>query len=121
LGIFRQGVTALEILTDLGWEMTINKEDSEYGCIQENIKRFTQANDTPPMKPSQFELLGWTACSDVAENILEGNFSLEHNNLHPAIERMLPYYKTPKTISDRGLISSSISTEEFIQGWKRSR
>jgi hypothetical protein len=61
LGKFRQGVTALEILTDLGWEITTKKEEIETGCIKENIKRFTQAQSTPPMSTDQIQLLGWKA------------------------------------------------------------
>jgi hypothetical protein len=122
LGRFRQGVTAMEILTDLGWEITINKEEIEQACIKENIKRFSQALSTALMQPSQIELLGWTASSITSQRILEGKLLPEdEDRLHPDIRRMTPYYTTPKRIIDQGPILSTISEEEFTYYWKRSR
>jgi hypothetical protein len=44
LGKCRQGISAIESPNELGiWELQTEKERIEYGCIEENIRRFTQA------------------------------------------------------------------------------
>jgi hypothetical protein len=34
---------------DGNWEIKTLKEDIEKGCIEENKRRFSQANNTPPL------------------------------------------------------------------------
>jgi hypothetical protein len=115
LGRFRSGVSALEIITELGWEITTDKEQIEAECIKENKKRFTQAKNTPPMQTSQIELIGWTANTKAANNILDG-IEMEDSRFDPCIKRMLPYYKRCDEIVNRGAIGSSISLEEYLSG-----
>jgi hypothetical protein len=89
LGRFRTGVSALEILTELGWEITQDKELIENECIKENIKQFTQAKNTPPMQMTQIDLIGWTANTNVAKNILAG-VSMQDRRFDPTLKRMFP-------------------------------
>jgi hypothetical protein len=59
LAKYRQGVTAVEAPDDDGsWKIRTTKQEIEAGCIEENIRRFTQAYNTPPLQPQQIELLG---------------------------------------------------------------
>jgi hypothetical protein len=108
-------VFALEIITGAGVGNNYRKRKIEEESIKENIKRFTQAENTPPMLPSQIDLLGWTANTKVLQNILEG-VNIEDPRLHAGIKRMIPYHKTSTAIKLQGPIDISISIEDYILG-----
>ena len=94
LGQQRSGVSAVEYLNDQGgWEVTVEKQKIEEECMQENIRRFTQANNSPSLKQDQVELLGWTAGSDIASLILKGEPT--PLALDPAISRLAPFIQQP--------------------------
>jgi hypothetical protein len=99
LGKVRQGVTAIESPNQLGdWELQTTKELIEIGCINENKRRFTQANGTPPVHQDQVELIGWMADTPVATEILMKGSS-DSTNLHPSIRKMTKYFEMPENLS----------------------
>jgi Reverse transcriptase (RNA-dependent DNA polymerase) len=121
LGQFSKKVNAIEVQNSDGeWTLMTGKEDIENGCIAENIRRFTQAANTPPLQPLQISLLGWRAEGVVANNIINGNTDLDPR-LHPAIARMAPFFRTPDNIIINGPIIEDISDDEYIYRWKRCK
>jgi hypothetical protein len=85
---FRQKLTAIEVpVNDGQWEVRTSKEEIEQGCIDENVRRFSQANNTAPMQANQIELLGWKANTQYALDILQRNLPL-NDELHPHIQLM---------------------------------
>jgi Reverse transcriptase (RNA-dependent DNA polymerase) len=121
LGQFRKKVTAIEVATiDDCWELRTEKEDIERGCIEENIKRFTQAGGTPPLHTSQTALLGWKAENEVAKDILQGKKELD-SRLHPSIQRMAPFLATPTCVQQLGTINEEISEKEYKYRWQKSK
>lgn len=119
LGKPRCGVTSVIAPNEEGeWITVTEKQAIEEACQQENIRRFTQANDTPALLSDQVDLLGWTAEMDVAQNILRG---IEDPRLHPNINKLVKYFKLNESIRNSGLIDTSISTEEYQEGWRKCK
>jgi hypothetical protein len=117
LGKQRSGVSEIEYLNASGqWEVTVEKEKIEEECIQDNIRRFTQANNSPSLRQNQITLLGWTANQEAAYQIMQGNTT--SNELDPAILRLTPFLTKQPTMTP---ISTSINRTEYDYYWKRCR
>jgi hypothetical protein len=118
---YRQGVTAVETPDNIGtWTLRIEKQEVEQSCIEENLRRFTQANNTLPLLPDQIELLGWTGNTTTAKDILEGKEDLIPG-LHPLITNMAMYLSTPQAIKVLIPINDNLSIEEYKNMWKRTK
>ncbi len=118
LGKNRSGVSAVEYLTDQGsWEVTIDKLKIEEECIQDNVRRFTQANASPSLRDDQVQILGWTANTDSAYRILHGEGNMVEG-LDPAIARLAPFLVQPTGMES---ISTTIPREEYDYAWTRCR
>jgi hypothetical protein len=114
LGQFQSKVNAIEVMNaDGSWYLVTDKEGIEIGYIQENIRRFTQAANTPPLQLSQTNLIGWTAEGKAAKEILDGKPTFDPY-LHPSIQRLAPFLSTPVSVQQKGQLSEEISTEEYI-------
>lgn len=119
LGKPRSGVTSVIAPNEEGeWVSVTEKQEIEEACQQENIRRFTQANDTPALLSDQIEILGWTAEKDGAQSILRG---IEDPRLHPSINKLVNCLQTHESIRNSGSIDTSISTEEFQDGWRKCK
>jgi Reverse transcriptase (RNA-dependent DNA polymerase) len=119
LGKARSGVTSVVAPNeDHEWVLLTDKMAIEKACQEENVRRFTQANDTPALLPEQVELLGWTADSEVSNNILQGN---EDIRLHPNINKLVKYLQINESIQNLPGIDKYITTEEFQEGWRKCR
>ncbi len=117
LGKQRVGVSSVEFLNQQGgWEVTVDKVKIEEECIMDNIRRFTQANNSPSLQPDQVALMGWTADTDNAMKILNGDNSI--NGLDPAIVRLAPFLRRPTFMSP---ISTDISRDDYNYYWTRCR
>lgn len=118
LGQQRSGVSAVEYLADHGgWEVTIDKLKIEEECIHDNIRRFTQANASPSLLQDQVDILGWTANTTQASQILHGEHNLVEG-LDPAIARLAPFLTQPPSLVN---ISTAISQEDYDYAWTRCR
>lgn len=100
------------------WTTITEKLDIEKACQQENIRRFTQANDTPALLPDQINLLGWTADSEISNRILLG---YEDPQLHPTINKLVKYLKLHDSILQEGYIPATITMDEFIESWRKCK
>ena len=96
------------------------KEQIEKACINENIKRFSQSQDTPPMDPKVTEKFGFYAEKEGVEGILEGYESLEEIENH-YLKMVLEAMRRPETINKKGLLSGVITLEEHCKAWKKQR
>lgn len=89
------------------------KEDIETQLCQESIRRFSQANHTACMQPEQVSLLGEFADSAISDSILQGTCP-PNTPLHPGLRTLLPYLKTPETVSQAGAASTCRSASRRI-------
>jgi hypothetical protein len=117
---FRQRVVAVEVPNEVGgWDLKTTKLDIEQGCIDENIRRFSQANSTPPLLQHTVQSLGWKGETETATNILSATNMDE--TLHPAILRMVPFWNRPNDITRKGEIETDISKEDFSNMWHKCK
>jgi Reverse transcriptase (RNA-dependent DNA polymerase) len=114
-------VVAVERQTSNGeWEVCTQKVDIEQECIKENIRRFTQANNTPPLLQTQVDLLGWKADTQTALDILQGKENLPEE-LHENLKNMAPFWKIPGEINNMEPIDCTLSLEEYKYQWKKCK
>lgn len=122
LGKSRIGVTCVEAPTSNGeWTTVTDKVEIEVACQEKNIRRFTQANNTPSLLQPQIELLGWTAQTSIAQNIIQGLDDPRYEQLHKDVRQLIPFLKRPNTIENLGPINTNISTEDYIYAWSRCK
>jgi hypothetical protein len=122
----RVGLTQVETSASSESGTTIthtSKEMIEQACMNENIRRFTQAYHTPSLQSDQIALLGWTGNSISSTEILNGTVQQFDNqdDLHPGIRRLSPFLSVTPTIQELGSIATTLSREEFRWHWKRCR
>jgi endonuclease/exonuclease/phosphatase family metal-dependent hydrolase len=101
------------------WKETEGKLEMEKGCIEENIRRFTQANHTPSLKPEIIDKIGWTGNTSFSDQILNNSANVQ--DLHPHIQELIPFLSKPDSITAIGDISTIISAEDYKYSWKRVR
>jgi hypothetical protein len=120
--VFRKrggGVRLIEVQTESGnWEVQSSKEQIEVGCLDENTRRFTQANHTPSLQRDQITLLGWTGNTPTSIELLQGTVD---PRLHANIIKLAPQLKTPAAIRNHEQIKITISKEEYHKAWKNCR
>jgi hypothetical protein len=66
----------------------------EQVCTAMNIRRFTQANHTPPLIPQMMDLTGWTANTEYSNAIVSG--TADTILAHLIIFRLLPFLSIPQ-------------------------
>jgi hypothetical protein len=110
------GVKVIEAPTEAGtWELQTSKENIEKGCIDKNIRRFTQANHTPSLQIDQYHLLGWTGNTATAKDLLHG---IIDQRLHHNIRNLAAYLKTQQEIFEHPPIKTMISVDDYTKAWK---
>jgi hypothetical protein len=102
------------------WVEVGEKQLIERGCIQENVRRFTQAKHTPSLLPESISQLGWTATTELASAILL-NENIDESDLHPSIRRLAPYLGTPASIQNLGEMRTDIDPDKCIASWQHTR
>lgn len=70
------------------------------------------------MLPEQVNLLGWTAQSEAADTILQGNIP---TGLHEDLIHLVSFMQKPTAILRQQDIDCIMSCDEFANGWKRAR
>lgn len=111
------GLVQVEAPDQFGiWKVWDQKEDIEQRCMEENSARFTQANHTPSLLPSQRTILGWTAQSEISSSILSDQCDFDSSQLHQDLKQTLPFFHRSPQITD---IEEDISESEYIYRWSR--
>lgn len=121
LGNPHAGVTEVSTQADDGQWINLNEQEAiEQCCITEGIRKRTQANNSPCLLQSQVNLLGELADTDVSMAILQGT-PFDHQELHPDMHTLLPYWNTPESIRTSSPIDLTISLEDYKKGWKKQK
>ena len=113
-------ITKLYHTTTLGKIECTTQSDMATACIIENKKRFSQTIDTPPMHHSLVEVVGYNVEKEGGRQILEGIFEIPQNTpkyMTMVIDRL----RMPQVVKRKGLLPTTITTAEHIQGWKIKR
>ena len=94
------------------------KCDIEDACMEENMRRFSQSNDTPPMQPYFYNEVGLLAEKPLANDILKGNFQPK-----PEWDRFLNNLCLHLQDSnyERNQEEFTLSLIDHIQGWKKQK
>ncbi len=118
----RSNVTQVEAPDHEGnWSLKDTKIEVETGCMNENMKRFTQASHTPLMQNEAIQLLGWTANTPTAQAILNDTTTSLQIPLPPALATLAPLLSTPPAIQTHGPISTSLSHDDMVYFCMRNR
>ena len=96
------------------------KEQIEKACIEENIRRFSQSQNTPPMDYNITERFGFFAEKEGVEGILGGYESLEDIEDH-YLKMVLEAMTRPNVITKEGLLPGEITLEEHYNAWKKQK
>ena len=94
----------------------LTREDLEYACLQENVRRFTQTKGTPLTIGPLLEALGLLGKGEFADAIMKGTYRLPPG-VDPAIQTVLDSLKADKNITICKQ-PSPITCEEYKSGWK---
>ena len=99
------------------WTEKVTKEDVERGTLQENERRFTQANGTPMTISPLSDEFGKLGNGPQADNLLRGLYT-SHGGIDEKTERILQHLKTKEDMIPV-VQPRPISREELAEGWKR--
>ena len=121
LGKLRGGsVTRIEIpMADNQWQEITSKAGIEKGCIQENIKKYRQTEDTPCMVNPLKDALGYLGNTRAADEILNGTYTYPTGTGRYSIELLQEFARKEDFSSPPP--SSIMSTQDFVQGWKKMK
>jgi hypothetical protein len=89
----------------------------ENACISKNIGHFSQTNDTPPMEASLIADLGYFTETEAKYQILEGTYAPPTGTDQDMMPEFIEELRMPELIRAKGPISTSITPEEYHQGW----
>ena len=87
------------------WIPITEKTKIEQCCMDENIRKSTQASLSPTMQRDQRQLLGWKAQTIRAQQIIDGTIE-DTSGIHPDIIELIPYLRKPIQIQQNGPIDT---------------
>ncbi len=117
-GSVKRGLNELQVLQEGQWVTVTDKLAIEQECIVEGKKRFVQANNTPCLSTDQVKLLGWTANTAASSSILRG---IVPTALHSDIKHIASYLQQTKSVTERPVIDSIMTTEQYVSGWAKAK
>ena len=117
-GTTKRGLNVMEVLQEDEWKMVTEKTAIEMECLREGKKRFSQAINTPSLTKDQIDLLGWTANTEASTQILQGTIPI---TLHQDLVHIAAYLQQPATVSERPMIESIMTPEQYAAGWAKAR
>jgi hypothetical protein len=97
-----------------------SKEEVEKACMEENERRFQQANDTPFMCSPLVEEFGYLGVGPNAEAVLEGTY-VPPPSTDKYAAMLLEQLQMPETVRNSPVVPAIITTEQYVQGWKRAK
>jgi hypothetical protein len=86
-----------------------SKQGIEIACANQNINKYSQTEDTPPMTEPLLSNIGYLAETPEAQQILDGTYD-PPNNLDPYAKKLLEELQMPKAVKTNR-ISTDISTD----------
>ena len=113
-------VTRIEVpMANNQWREVTSKQGIEHGCIQENIKKYRQTEDTPCMINPLREELGYTGTTMATEEILQGTYTYPTGTSRYSRE-LLQEFSRKETLSTLPP-DPIVTTDEFVQGWQKMK
>ena len=113
-------VTKLSHTTSEGKQECTTQKDMSIACISGNVKRFSQTIDTPSMCAALIERMGYDAEKEGGKQILDGT-SVSPLGIPKYMQKFLDHLRRPQIVLHRGTLSTLISTQEHIHGWKKQK
>jgi hypothetical protein len=89
-------------------------------CIKENESRFSQSESAPPMQAPLYAILGQYEETDEAEAILSGTFDIPAE-VDIYAKEFLAELRVPAIVRSQGPVTSDLSLQEHVLGWKRQK
>ena len=105
---------------DQAWIEVSTKLDIERACLEENERRFRQANGTPFMVEPLRSLIGDMGIGPTADAILSGTFIIP-DGTDPFAAKLLPFLAMSPAIRDSLPIATTIDTPTYMAGWQRAK
>ena len=102
------------------WREVTSKKDVEDALIAENIRRFSQAQDTPFLQEPLLSAVGPVGTSMGAEEILNGTFQLPPG-VDPYAAKLIPHLQRLPAVAAGRKISLTMDPEEYRKGWLKAR
>ena len=100
------------------WVELTAPSDIEAACMQENERRFRQANDTPFMVPPLSDEVGHSGIGKVADLILQGRY-VPPPGTDPYAAQLIRHLRMHEKVAQAPLMSTVITTVEHCEGWHR--
>ena len=101
------------------WREVTSKQGIEQGCIQENIKKYCQTEDTPCMVNPLREELGYTGTTRATEEILQGTYTYPRGTSRYSRELLQEFSR--KEILSTLPPDSIMTTDNFVHGWQKMK
>jgi hypothetical protein len=83
-------------------------------------RRFSQSEQTPPMKQNILDMIGLYAEKEGAEQILSGTF-IPPQDCDPYLRDLIDEMRMEDRVRAAGPIPTTISLQEHQQGWKKQK
>jgi hypothetical protein len=100
-------------------EMTA-KEDMEKAIMEENIQKFLQAMDTPFMTPPLLRNFRYMGLGPHATDVMLGQYNLPEG-VDPYTRKFIHQLAMEPSIQQAPPIRTYFTTEEWKQGWRKSK
>lgn len=99
-------------------EATLRKEMEE-AITSENIDRFSQTNDTPPMNPQVLQMVGDIGQNSIMESILDGGPVWDSMPVSKQAKELFQQLKRPSGVTKEPISDFTITTEDHCQAWRK--
>jgi hypothetical protein len=116
----RSPVTKLQTTTDGITTLWETKDEVELAYIADGQSRFSQTIHTPAMYKWVINSIGYAAENEDAQHLLNGTLPIPLN-CDPYLRKLLYAVRMPDIIRAAGPISTSITIEDHIKGWRRQK
>jgi hypothetical protein len=96
------------------------QKDMNEAFLKENNAHFSQTEGTPPMQTPLADDLEYLAETEMAEQVLNGSYE-PTGLVNPYAMELLHELRRPEIIRRRGPIPIQASTQDHIQGWRKTK
>jgi hypothetical protein len=103
-----------------GRRVVTDKTEMENACIHENISRFSQSHDTPPMVEPLVDDLGFLADTTEAQSILDGTYQAPPGLSHYAA-LLLRELRMPDNVRLHPMSAVTVTPTTNRAAWKRQK
>ena len=116
----RTATTKIYVNTPQGRQIKTSKDAIEDACITENLQRFSQSNNTPPMTEPLLTDLGYLADTPEAQMILDGTYQAPPGTDYYTT-LLLNELRMPDSIRNDPMPQTTVTPTQNQQAWKRQK